>query len=143
MSEQTKVVPIDWPECREFYDLMQAYRHAPETDQTWVIVRYQNVQNFLRRKVNTMLAAAPQPAQAEGKTLYHITFDVFTLRLKEASEQKFKLENELATANKRLQMAEAQNERLLDELEDAKVDIERLLQAALDNKLLAEREERK
>ena len=40
--------PVAWPECREFYELMQAYRHAPLVDQTATIGAYESVKEWLR-----------------------------------------------------------------------------------------------
>lgn len=37
-----------WPDCKEFYDLMQFYRHAPVTDQAFVHERYELVMKWLR-----------------------------------------------------------------------------------------------
>lgn len=34
-------------ECKEFYDLMQAYRHAPITDQAAVIRAYEAVKAWI------------------------------------------------------------------------------------------------
>jgi hypothetical protein len=58
MTEK-KLVSEDWPECEEFYNLMQAYRHTPVFDPALVIIHYEKVKEYLRMKVNEMLAAAP------------------------------------------------------------------------------------
>ena len=38
----------DWPESEEFYNLMQAYRHAPMEDQKAVVDAYKAVKEHLR-----------------------------------------------------------------------------------------------
>ena len=38
----------DWPESEEFYNLMQAYRHAPMEDQKAVVDAYEAVKEYLR-----------------------------------------------------------------------------------------------
>jgi len=80
MSERTKCVPVNWPECEEFYNLMQAYRTAPFVDQTWVSVAYQKVQDFLRHEVNSMLAAAPQAEGDLAAAQAQIAMDSETIR---------------------------------------------------------------
>jgi len=39
----------DWPECEEFYDLMQAYRHAPVSDHGRTIHCYWAVKEWIRK----------------------------------------------------------------------------------------------
>jgi hypothetical protein len=39
---------FDWPESEEFYNLMQAYRHAPMEDQKAVVDAYEAVKEYLR-----------------------------------------------------------------------------------------------
>lgn len=36
-----------WPECEEFYNLMQAYRHAPVVDQAATVEAYEAVKRWL------------------------------------------------------------------------------------------------
>lgn len=38
----------DWPESEKFYNLMQAYRHAPMEDQKAVVDAYEAVKEYLR-----------------------------------------------------------------------------------------------
>ena len=44
----TKKEMSDWPESEEFYNLMQAYRHAPMEDQKSVVEAYEAVKEYLR-----------------------------------------------------------------------------------------------
>lgn len=46
--EATKRKVLDWPESEEFYNLMQAYRHAPMEDQQAVVDAYRAVKDYLR-----------------------------------------------------------------------------------------------
>ncbi len=39
----------DWPECEEFYNLMQAYRHIPFEHQKEVVAAYEAVKDWIRR----------------------------------------------------------------------------------------------
>ena len=39
---------VNWPENEEFYNLMQAYRHAPMEDQKAVVDAYEAVKEYLR-----------------------------------------------------------------------------------------------
>ena len=57
----------DWPECKDFFDLMQYYRHAPVTDQTFVVKRYDLVKDWLRSQIAAYTQARPVPA-GEGQT---------------------------------------------------------------------------
>lgn len=45
----------DWPECEDFYNLMQLYRHSPVVRQGAVIEAYKEVKSWLREQVNTLL----------------------------------------------------------------------------------------
>ena len=44
-------LPDDWPECEEFYDLMQSYRHASLLSQDGVVRAYEAVKQWLRKEV--------------------------------------------------------------------------------------------
>jgi len=44
---------MDWPECEEFYNLMQAYRHAPISDQGLTISSYEAVKEWIRENANS------------------------------------------------------------------------------------------
>jgi hypothetical protein len=46
--DATKKEMSDWPESEEFYNLMQAYRHAPMEDQKAVVDAYEAVKEYLR-----------------------------------------------------------------------------------------------
>ena len=46
--EATVKAMTDWPESEEFYNLMQAYRHAPMEDQKAVVAAYKAVKEHLR-----------------------------------------------------------------------------------------------
>jgi hypothetical protein len=46
--EQERAAGPGWPECKDFYDLMQAYRHWPLVDQKGTIERYEAVKSWLR-----------------------------------------------------------------------------------------------
>ncbi len=39
----------DWPECEEFYNLMQAYRHTPFEHQKEVVAAYEAVKDWIRK----------------------------------------------------------------------------------------------
>lgn len=40
----------EWPECEEFYNLMQAYRHTPLVCDREVLENYKAVKAWLRRE---------------------------------------------------------------------------------------------
>ena len=44
-------LPADWPECEEFYNLMQNYRHAASLPQGDVVRSYEAVKQWLRKEV--------------------------------------------------------------------------------------------
>ena len=44
-------LPDDWPECEEFYNLMQHYRHAALLPEHDVANRYDVVKQCLRKEV--------------------------------------------------------------------------------------------
>jgi predicted nucleotide-binding protein (sugar kinase/HSP70/actin superfamily) len=46
--EATEKKMLDWPESEEFYNLMQAYRHAPMENQQAVVEAYKAVKEYLR-----------------------------------------------------------------------------------------------
>lgn len=72
-SPSTPIVPgtaglsADWPECKEFYDLMQYYRHAPVIDQPFTVKRYELVKEWLRSQVNALLGAAKPAERTVGQ----------------------------------------------------------------------------
>jgi hypothetical protein len=39
----------EWPECEEFYNLMQQYRQTPHTDQEGVVAAYEAVKVWIRQ----------------------------------------------------------------------------------------------
>lgn len=41
---------MEWLEEREFYELMQAYRHAPVVDQAAVVAAFEAVKQIIRDK---------------------------------------------------------------------------------------------
>ena len=41
---------MEWLEEQEFYELMQAYRHAPVTDQSAVVAAFEAVKQIIRDK---------------------------------------------------------------------------------------------
>ncbi|KKK59303.1 hypothetical protein LCGC14_3035720 [marine sediment metagenome] len=45
-------LPDDWPECEEFYNLMQHYRHMPIERQTEVVEAYEAIKQWLRKEVS-------------------------------------------------------------------------------------------
>lgn len=47
----------DWPECEEFYNLMQYYRHTPVTNPIEVHERYEDVKRWLREYASSSNAA--------------------------------------------------------------------------------------
>lgn len=47
-------------ETQEFYELMQAYRHAPMIDQTGAAVAYEDVKRYLREQLCVPLATAKE-----------------------------------------------------------------------------------
>lgn len=47
-------------ESEEFYNLMQAYRHAPMVDQAGTATAYEDVKRFLRERLSTPLATAKE-----------------------------------------------------------------------------------
>ena len=46
-----RLLDNDWPECEEFYNLMQAYRHTPITEQRLTVENYEAVKEWLRNQV--------------------------------------------------------------------------------------------
>lgn len=62
----TATLSEDWPECEEFYNLMQLYRHSPILKQGTVVEAYKEVKSWLRAQVNALLRQAA-PASAEGE----------------------------------------------------------------------------
>lgn len=44
---------VDWPECEEFYNLMQAYRHTPVVHIAAVKQNYEAVKTWLRRALSS------------------------------------------------------------------------------------------
>jgi predicted RNA polymerase sigma factor len=52
-SEPTKE---DWPECEEFYNLMQNYRHMPVVEIPSVVRAYEDVKKWLRQEVQAILS---------------------------------------------------------------------------------------
>src|SRR5690242_6628866 len=52
-----------WPECRDFYELMQRYRHTPITDQKVTIEAYEEIKAWLRSESKSQYAQAQDCAQ--------------------------------------------------------------------------------
>ena len=44
-------LPDDWPECEEFYNLMQQYRHTPFNAPDEVLKAYRVIKRWLRKEV--------------------------------------------------------------------------------------------
>lgn len=56
--------PVAWPECREFYELMQAYRHASLWDQAETVEKYEAVKEWLRAEIERKDAAIAELTEA-------------------------------------------------------------------------------
>jgi len=48
-AESPPAKEAGWPECEEFYNLMQQYRHAPIDNQLEVVAAYEAVKGWLAR----------------------------------------------------------------------------------------------
>lgn len=53
MSEKER---DDFIESKEFYDLMQLYRHAPISDQIGVVVAFESVKQYVRKGLTELQA---------------------------------------------------------------------------------------
>jgi len=51
MTETPEMTEMTEEEEREFYELMQAYRHAPPADQKAVIEAYEAVKTFIKQRI--------------------------------------------------------------------------------------------
>lgn len=56
VSQEVGSGRLEWPECLEFYDLMQKYRHWPIDDQEGVVAAYEDVIRFVRAKPSSVPA---------------------------------------------------------------------------------------
>jgi hypothetical protein len=73
-----------WPECRVFYELMQAYRHTPIVEVIGVSIAYNVVKNWLNAERMRFEKAAfqrGQQAMAENVAQHIPYFDTKTLEL--------------------------------------------------------------
>lgn len=56
----------DLLESREFYELMQDYRHAPVAPQSEVVAKFEAVKKFLQDELDAAVGASPPPFLNEG-----------------------------------------------------------------------------
>ena len=51
MKKNAKRNPLAWLDERDFYEYMQAYRHAPPTDPAVIVEQFEAVKRFIRRQL--------------------------------------------------------------------------------------------
>lgn len=66
----------DWPECEEFYNLMQAYRHARVVDQDATIAAYKDVKDWMRAEIERNREAIAELVGALDYTARRLQVDI-------------------------------------------------------------------